>query len=685
MGSESVPRRLRFQQLALDILAGLALAGTGEVSLPWLGALSLVWLYSGVARRRVRDRTGLWLLFLAIVGTIAWIWIRSVPPILAAAFAAPGVHALVVLCADTRRWRNWRLSLCLLEIMLAASLSPDLYLSGVIVLFACLAVGRSVSEFAQSAIENGPAPVAVGREFRRAMRRATWIAVGLLFATAAVIFPFLPRAMTSLRAGDSPSGEAKVGYSEDVNVGGWMKLTGKPGTGGVAVRLFFPKDFPQNGVWLGLIRGRVLDRFDGESWKVPVRHSAAEAPRTSPAAAQVGRFEIEAIREPLGSDVVPIPYGAVNLRRSSVMGTEPLRKGSRSEYASPGITESRLRYFFGLEREYLPGEANWAGDFPQPENLEVPRAIRDSKFPKLAAQIFNNSQSVTERVRALKNYFAEQKFSAGLGADVDAEATSRIAARTGLSRLESFLLVERTGHCELFATSYALLLRLGRVPTRLVAGFRVIRPVRDGVLTVYQGDAHAWLEYWDPARGWLALDATPKVYFQGGMFDTISEHWETLSALWYKNVLSYGEEDSGKLTLKMWEFSKQKAEQLRHPFSWPKPVQGALLFCFLGIITYRARRYFRRHERGPRASAALRRWIRAREALESSLSRELALAPGGTLGHWETALRVHRGLPAVAAYQEWRTLYEARRFGPHPPDETDLQRLEAQRLRVLAA
>ena len=65
------------------------------------------------------------------------------------------------------------------------------------------------------------------------------------------------------------------------------------------------------------------------------------------------------------------------------------------------------------------------------------------------------------------------------------------------------------GYCVHFATAAAVLLRAAGIPARIVTGFVV--DVQAGLRkTVAQGDAHAWVEYWD-GGAWRILEATPTV------------------------------------------------------------------------------------------------------------------------------------------------------------------------------
>lgn len=74
--------------------------------------------------------------------------------------------------------------------------------------------------------------------------------------------------------------------------------------------------------------------------------------------------------------------------------------------------------------------------------------------------------------------------------------------------LEEFLFFTRRGFCEHFAGATASLLRMMKVPARVVVGYQggAFSLMRD-YLIVSQRDAHAWLEYWDrDRRQWTRLD-----------------------------------------------------------------------------------------------------------------------------------------------------------------------------------
>jgi hypothetical protein len=80
----------------------------------------------------------------------------------------------------------------------------------------------------------------------------------------------------------------------------------------------------------------------------------------------------------------------------------------------------------------------------------------------------------------------------------------------GRAPLDAFLFDGRAGYCQHFAGAMALLLRMGGVPARVATGFSPggFAKRRDAWI-VRDTDAHAWVEAWFDAYGWVTVDPTP--------------------------------------------------------------------------------------------------------------------------------------------------------------------------------
>jgi len=76
--------------------------------------------------------------------------------------------------------------------------------------------------------------------------------------------------------------------------------------------------------------------------------------------------------------------------------------------------------------------------------------------------------------------------------------------------LVGFVVQTRSGYCQYYAGAMALMLRYLGVPARVAVGFTSgsYKP-SDGVWTVTDHDAHAWVEVWFRGYGWLPFDPTP--------------------------------------------------------------------------------------------------------------------------------------------------------------------------------
>jgi hypothetical protein len=79
----------------------------------------------------------------------------------------------------------------------------------------------------------------------------------------------------------------------------------------------------------------------------------------------------------------------------------------------------------------------------------------------------------------------------------------------GRRDLRRFLLADRAGHCEYFATATVLLLRALGIPARYVTGYSVQEYSRlERAFVVRKRHSHAWAEAWVDGR-WIEVDTTP--------------------------------------------------------------------------------------------------------------------------------------------------------------------------------
>lgn len=176
-------------------------------------------------------------------------------------------------------------------------------------------------------------------------------------------------------------------------------------------------------------------------------------------------------------------------------------------------------------------------------------------FPRLAPQIQNMYLEVPENLSRLRAMASEIAEAIPDGEQGDESYVNAVIHRlrdsreysysldaslsdTRIDPVEDFLFNRKTGHCEYFATSLALLLRSEGVPARMVTGYRGVVDLGDNVYEVQQRHAHAWVEAWVDGQ-WMTVDATPSARdaearnygrdtsFFTSLSNSASEFWNT--------------------------------------------------------------------------------------------------------------------------------------------------------------
>lgn len=124
----------------------------------------------------------------------------------------------------------------------------------------------------------------------------------------------------------------------------------------------------------------------------------------------------------------------------------------------------------------------------------------DPRITQLTATITARASTQFGKVVALNKYFLDPAngFRYSL----------KTAPGSSSDALVDFLLRGRTGYCEQFASSMAVMLRTIGVPSRVAVGFTPGKEV-DGARSIGTGDAHAWVEAFFTGAGWLTFDPTP--------------------------------------------------------------------------------------------------------------------------------------------------------------------------------
>ncbi|MBI4559209.1 MAG: DUF3488 domain-containing protein [Candidatus Hydrogenedentes bacterium] len=114
--------------------------------------------------------------------------------------------------------------------------------------------------------------------------------------------------------------------------------------------------------------------------------------------------------------------------------------------------------------------------------------------------------------------------------------------------VDIFLHNTKIGHCELFASAMALMLRSLGIPTRVVNGFRGAEwNGNDQSYLVRNEMAHLWVEVYFLGRGWVTFDPSPPSEgIANNALDSLSRWFSgrVLKAkiLWYSRVIGFTQE-----------------------------------------------------------------------------------------------------------------------------------------------
>ncbi|MBL4590993.1 MAG: DUF3488 domain-containing protein [Phycisphaerales bacterium] len=182
----------------------------------------------------------------------------------------------------------------------------------------------------------------------------------------------------------------------------------------------------------------------------------------------------------------------------------------------------------------------------------------------------------------------------------------------GQDATEWFLFERKSGHCEYYASSLALMARSAGINARVITGY-VASDYNEitGQYIVRESNAHAWIEAEVGPRKWLTFDGTLRADFQElhepkqGFWSPVTRWYEMIEYAWVKGVVGYDSESrkrvfgdiSGDLGLvefglKMQERIRQGRAQLLRKAS----LVGIAVFGFvfvLGLVLLRARPLFR--------------------------------------------------------------------------------------------
>jgi len=291
--------------------------------------------------------------------------------------------------------------------------------------------------------------------------------------------------------------------SEPTRSGGWGPAESEPPASSVL------RDPPWELRWQGL---RLARSGGVEAW--------------SSRAAAVTRVRVTRAGGPEQRLFLPRESFAVELDPIHTAGQLQVSADGTAAYSNPG----ELRYEVQLGRE------------PRDPAPRAPSARELTPFTQQAISLYN--QSARTLARELSGRLPEGAGAVEVASEFAAYLSSRYPYRVpgaeGAARtLDDFLGTDAGGHCELFASALATMLRSRGVPARVVSGYVLARPLPgERSLMIRVRDAHAWVEVYSGEQGgWFPVDPTPQQVLSGtsggwlpGTIAALEERWATLTS-----------------------------------------------------------------------------------------------------------------------------------------------------------
>ncbi len=243
-----------------------------------------------------------------------------------------------------------------------------------------------------------------------------------------------------------------------------------------------------------------------------------------------------ALDRPLMFEMPPPPVGSfttvdLEARWSDEVSLRMFRVNPANPYGrSQAMTEflgARYRVYSRTTRIPSLAEVQLAqGTFD--DYLKVPSSLTN-RVSVLARQIMAGQNTPPAKVQAVVAWLKRTH-----GYTTNLKRDKHIA-----DPLEDFLLAEKAGHCEYFASAAAILLRLGGVPTRYVNGFLggEWNELRQAI-TVREDRAHAWVEAYLGREGWARVDATPSV-LRNSRMGRLRQLVDAAELFWGRWVMEY--------------------------------------------------------------------------------------------------------------------------------------------------
>ncbi len=427
---------------------------------------------------------------------------------------------------------------------------------------------------------------------------------GIAVMVAAVFF-LMPRFEFGSRLKPTQPRMATSGFSDRVELGEFARSLDPT----VVLRIEAPELEPHalrrlmaGRYW----RGVVLSVFDGRGWRrLPAGARLAAAPGEDLRLKPGSGATLHVFREATDHPYLPLPDGLLALQRLPARAT--LDRDGVFAFAEEPSRRLKLNMVVAQARAPTanlrpPVPAEW-------ETGRIPEALREWLKRRIP-----EGMAPAEALARIRDELA------GWTYDLNAPIEDR-------DPIGSFLRLKR-GHCELYATTLALIARLLGFPARVVNGYAHGEYNEIGGFFLFrQAHAHSWVEVWRDGA-WRRMDPTPNARWglSAVRFPGLDAVWESVRLAWYRYVLEFEDADRMRALGAL-------VEWLRSARGLVPALAAALAVLLIARLILRSRprgAWFRARDR---RLAVLDRWLRRRGCLRppsvpvSRLSAPAGIAP----------------------------------------------------------
>lgn len=249
---------------------------------------------------------------------------------------------------------------------------------------------------------------------------------------------------------------------------------------------------PQQRYW----RSIILDDFDGKTWKVSDSQTS--------------------VYEQLNNSVMDENQALASNTYRYLLISEPTTTRWLFSLGIPQIEQTISEQSLYLSKQYQifkPVANEQADMYILRSNLEInlnnfvasTDYARYLQTPKEGNELtkqwvednIQENMSFQEKLKVMNRFFINNNFEYTLKPPL-----------MQTSPVDAFLFNHQRGFCSHYASALTYMLRLANIPARMVAGYQGGEQQGDSILSIYQYDAHAWVEAYNPDNGWQRYDPT---------------------------------------------------------------------------------------------------------------------------------------------------------------------------------